>query len=69
VILTGELRLPRPPAFLRKQDGGLAMTTMQITCYRVLTEKAWIPAFGLVAKVQKERFEIAARFFKSLAMT
>ncbi len=29
----------------------------------------WTPAFGLVAKVQKERFEIAARFFKSLAMT
>ena len=29
----------------------------------------WIPASGLVAKVQKERFEIAARFFESLAMT
>jgi hypothetical protein len=29
----------------------------------------WIPAFGTVAKVQKERFEIATRFFKSLAMT
>jgi len=28
-----------------------------------------IPAEGLVAKVQKERFEIAARFFESLAMT
>ncbi len=28
-----------------------------------------IPAFGAVAKVQKGRFEIAARFFESLAMT
>jgi len=28
-----------------------------------------IPAKGPVAKVQKERFEIATRFFKSLAMT
>ena len=31
--------------------------------------KNWFPAFGPVAKVQKERFEIAARFFESLAMT
>ncbi len=29
----------------------------------------WIPSFGPFAKVQKRRFEIAARFFKSLAMT
>ena len=28
-----------------------------------------IPAKGSVAKVQKGRFEIAARFFESLAMT
>jgi len=31
--------------------------------------KNWIPAFGPVAKVQNERFEITARFFESLAMT
>jgi hypothetical protein len=29
----------------------------------------WIPASGAVEKLQKERFEIAARFFESLAMT
>jgi hypothetical protein len=28
-----------------------------------------LPLTGSVAKVQKERFEIAARFFESLAMT